>query len=158
MKRILFFVFLCSISYVSAQLKVATNGKVGVGITGTPISLLSVGTTGDQYFTSTIEGDKVTLVINGLANSPYDIGYWGTAILATTEVNSTRGDKGIQCGAQKTSPSSSGRAIGLTSYAGNATSGYNYGIIGSLMGSNGGTAVLGTAYGNWQGFYINGTY
>jgi hypothetical protein len=158
MKKIFIVMFACSVTLASAQLKVGTDGKVGIGITGTPISRLSVGTTGDPYFYSMIEGDKITLRINGLAASPYDIGHWGTGILVSTLVNSTRGDKGVEVMVTKGSPSSSGRALGVIGVTGNATSGYNYGLIGALAGSNGGTGIFATALGNYQGIYINGTY
>jgi hypothetical protein len=36
------------------------------------------------------------------------------------------------------------RAYGLYGYAGNAYQGYNYGVIGRLLGSNGGAAIFGT--------------
>ncbi|MDR2408109.1 MAG: tail fiber domain-containing protein [Bacteroidales bacterium] len=158
-KVVLLLGFTICTSIVFAQLKVTNDGKVGVGLSSsqTPISNFTVGTVGEQYIRSMFESDIVTVGIHCLANSPYGIGYWGTALQIGTDVNSTRGDKGIACGVGKSAPSSSGRAIAIAGNAYNATPGYNYGVIGCLGGSNSGTGILGTV-GNDQGLYIDGTY
>lgn len=158
-KVVLLFGFAMCTSIVFAQLKVTNDGKVGVGLSSsqTPISNFTVGSVGDQYVRSMFQSDIITARIYCLGNSPYSINYWGTALQIATEVTSTRGDKGIDCGVGKTSPSSSGRAIGIAGAAFNATPGYNYGVIGCLSGSNNGTGILGTV-GNSQGLPINGMY
>ena len=159
MKKIIFTGLLSVfVSTVLAQLKVTPDGKVGIGITTTPISNFAVGTLGDQYFRNAFESDIVTMNIYCLGNSPIIANYWGTGLSVFTAVSSSRGDKGIESSVGKASPSGSGRAIGLTSIAFNATSGYNYGVIGSLGGSNNGTGILGNADGSYQGFYIDGKY
>jgi hypothetical protein len=158
-KAIFIFTLLCMCSVATfAQLKVTSDGKVGIGITTTPVSKLAVGHVGDQYFRSSFQGDIVTVNITGLGNSPYNANHWGTGLLVKNTPNSTRGDKGVDVGVSNSSPSNSGRAIGITGYAGNATPGYNYGVIGSLSGSNNGTGILGDAAGNAQGIYIDGKY
>jgi len=158
-KRIIIgLISLFSSTFCFSQIKVSQSGNVGIGITGTPLSLLSVGTTGNDYFKASLQGDKVTFRISGDGNSPYNIGYWGTGLLVTEEVTSFRGDKGIEAGVMKSSPSLTGRAIGITGIAGNASSGYNYGVIGSLGGSNNGTGILGNASGDYEGIPIDGFY
>jgi len=102
--------------------------------------------------------DIVTMRIDALGNSPYNVNNWGTGLYVTNTVLSDRGDKGIESGVVNSSSSYSGRAIGITGYAGNATSGYNYGVIGSLMGSNNGAGIFGNSTGDFQGIYIDGYY
>lgn len=158
MKKLVIVSLLCVFtSAVFAQLKVTSDGKVGVGITETPVSNFVVGTVGEQYIRNVFKSDIVTMRVHNTGNSPYSIGYWGTALQIGTEVSSARGDKGIDCGVGKSAPSNSGRAIGIAGIAYNATPGYNYGVIGSLLGGNSGTGILGTV-GNDQGLYIDGTY
>ena len=160
MKKLIFvFVALCMCSVGTfAQLKVSSSGKVGVGINTTPISNFAVGTAGDQYFRSSFEGDIVAVNITGLGNSPYGANWWGTGLMVVGAPNSQRGDKGITSGVVNINPSGSGRAIGITGYAGNATGGYNYGVIGSLTGSNNGAGIFGNSTGDSQGIYIDGFY
>lgn len=155
MKKIQFIISLLSIcSFVAyPQLKVTPDGKVGIGITETPISKFAAGTTGDVNYTHVFQGGIVNLRVTGLGNSPYSYGDFGTGLYVSQEVSSSRGDYGVKVNAVKPSPTSSGRAIGLVAAAGNATNGYNWGIIGSLAGSNNGTGVLG-CIGYSQGYVI----
>ncbi len=50
------------------------------------------------------------------------------------------------------------RAIGVRGIAGNATSGYNWGVYGLLKGSNNGAAIYGTSNAQDWGQYIPGRY
>ncbi|MDR0573109.1 MAG: tail fiber domain-containing protein [Tannerella sp.] len=153
--------FVMCTSVVFAQLKVTSDGKVGIGLgsSQTPISNFTVGTVGEQYIRNMFQSDIVTMKINCLGNSPYSANYWGTGLYVQTNVSSTRGDRGVDCIVGKPSPSGSGRAIGVAGDAFNATPGYNYGVVGSLSGSNNGTGILGLVSGNSrQGFYIDGMY
>lgn len=159
MKKLVCLVLLCVCSAsVFAQLKVTSDGKVGVGITQTPISKFAVGTPGYANMRNVFESDIVTMYVNSLGNSPYDIGSWGTAIQTSTLISSSRGDLGIYGIVQNATPLSRGRAAGIVGRAGNATSGYNWGIIGSLGGSNNGTGILGTIGDYPLDVSINGRY
>lgn len=64
---------------------------------------------------------------------------------------------GVLGSAYTDSPISSKRSFGVVGTAGNATSGYNYGVFGMLKGSNNGGAVVGIL-GDQMGIYINGKY
>lgn len=128
MKKVfLLSVFVCCGVVAFSQLKVTSDGKVGVGLSSgqTPVSNFTVGTVGEQYIRNVFESDLVTMRVHSLANCPYGINYWGTGIQVKTEVNSTRGDRGVDVVVSKPSASSSGRALGIMTCAGNATSGYN---------------------------------
>ena len=74
------------------------------------------------------------------------------------EVTSSRIYFGSMVSACRLSPVSSGRSTGITATAGNATSGYNCGVLGCLYGSNNGTGILGTSNGNNLDYYIDGKY
>lgn len=50
-----------------------------------------------------------------------------------------------------------GRTIGVRGLAGNATEGYNYGVLGALQGSHNGTGILGVDA-TWNTTYILGKY
>lgn len=161
MKKITITVLLsaCSI-IVYSQLKVTPDGKVGIGITGTPTSRFAVGTTGENHCRNvfhSVSGESVNMKIYGAGNSPYSYGDFGAGLLVVQNVSSTRGDYAIKAVAVKPSPTSSGRAVGVTGLAGNATSGYNWGVIGSLAGNNNGAGLFG-AVGYSQGTPINGRY
>lgn len=53
---------------------------------------------------------------------------------------------------------SSGRGFGLFGTAGNYTSGYNYGVLGMLYGTNNGAGIYGTSVHSDYGVPINGRY
>ncbi|MDR0698105.1 MAG: tail fiber domain-containing protein [Tannerella sp.] len=142
-KAVLLLGFAMCASIVFAQLKVTSDGKVGIGLTETPVSKFAVGATGDQYIRNYFYSDIVAMRVHSTGNSPYSANYWGTGLQVQVDVSSMRGDIGISSSAVKPSPTGSGRAIGLVSSAGNATNGYNWGVIGNLAGSNYGAGVLG---------------
>lgn len=65
---------------------------------------------------------------------------------------------GIRSEAVISTPNSSCRAYGIYGVAGNATSGYNYGLFGRLSGSNNGAAVYGTISNVENGINTGGQY
>lgn len=158
MKKIIFTSMLCmTSSIILAQLKVTSDGKVGIGITGTPTSKLAVGTTGENYCRNvfhTISGEAVNMRIVGAGNSPHSYGDFGAAMYVVQNVSSTRGDYGIRVEAVRTSSIGSGRAIGISASAGNATAGYNWAVVGNLEGTKNGAAILG-CLGMSQGYVIS---
>ena len=147
---------MCMFSWATfSQLKVASNGKVGIGINQTPLSNLSAGTVGDSETKFSFEGSGCrTMLIRGLGlyNS------FSVNLAVSSDITSGTGDRGIFSDASKPNPTSSGRALAIVGLAGNATSGYNYGVIGSIWGSNNGTGILGSSTGNYLGSYIDGKY
>ena len=161
MKKIIFTSMLCVVSsIVFAQLKVTSDGKVGIGITQTPVSKFAVNGVGEIYHRNAfkgISGDAINVSITGSGNSPSSYGAYGGALLVYQEATSSRGDYGIYGAALNPNANGKGRAIGVCGAAGNATSGYNWGVIGSLEGSNNGASILG-GFGVGQGYPLDGRY
>ena len=158
MKKLLTFMFcICAASMSYAQLKVSSAGKVAVGTTATPQSAFSIGCAGESIAKSVIEGNKIVLKINSLGNMPASTGMMGTGILVNSSINSVNGDIGIESNVVSDTPLTDGTAVGILGQAGNANSGYNYGVIGNLEGNNDGTGVFGSV-GGWDGFEVVGRY
>lgn len=138
-----------------ANSQIYDNGtNVGLGTTS-PASLFSVNGNGFStvtgYFRSTLgtgsaalRGDAAT---PSGANNCY--GVQGVATSGTGYMYGTYGSS------TNTTAQNSGRAYGIYGLAGNATSGWNYGVYGRLSGTNNGAAVFGTLSGDVS---IPGTY
>ena len=160
----------CAISIsVQAQLKVESNGYVGIGIgTSVPLSNLVVNTVGDSTAAMSVERNSETDISAFLmsmiqGNTPYvsssnygikvSTNRFNAQTNAAISAQSTLAfDKCIgvkaNAGYGTALPSNfSGyfqpKAYGVYATAGNLTSGYNYGIYGLLTGSNNGTGVFG---------------
>ena len=139
-----------------AQLKVTPDGKVGIGTTSTPLSNLAVGTVGNANTRYAFEGKSITMLITGLGQMT---GFSSSLYLTGAVASSTTGDRGIVCAVARATPGNNGRALGVIGHVGNATSGYNYGVIGSLAGTNNGVGIFGTSVeGHDLGIYIDGKY
>jgi len=136
MKHFLLVSVLLAISSTAAysQLKVYSNGNVGIARTSS--SSYSKLTIGNAY--------------NGYDN--YNI-----SLFTCTPALSGPFNMGIQGLATSTSALDGGRAIGVCGLAGNTSSGYNYGILGGLYGSQKGAGIFGTIS-NTVGVYVNGRY
>ncbi len=130
----------------SAQLTITTDGNVGVGVDN-PLSKLSVNSIGATNVTSYIKNTSSTngsvgLMSTATTPAPSGIG----AVFTAIDGNMLSGcGNAIGVYGQSYNPSAtfSGRALGVFGVAGNATSGWNYGLFGSLTGSNYGAAVYG---------------
>jgi len=159
MKKIILFSFLslCA-SFVYAQLKVMPDGKVGIGIGNqTPISKFTFGTPGYSNYDISFEGDgsSGTLAVSTFSNST-NSGH--EAIVGYREPLSTTVDAAIRGYAMNPTPLNYGKAAGTFGQAGNAKSGYNYGVYGMLLGSNNGAAVFGDVTQAHWGVSIDGKY
>lgn len=158
MKKFLFFInlFLLSTNAFS-QLRVANNGNSLFGLSSleTPLSTICVGNIGRTDSKLTVLGDNIGIFAyrNGVT-----IPNWGNAIQAISPVGTANFCVGIRAEAVKSTPSSSNRAYGVYGVAGNATSGYNYGLFGRLCGSNNGAAVYGTISNSENGVNVSGQY
>lgn len=118
----------------SAQLTVYHNGNVNIGSEQLTSNVsLSVGNV--AYSDTTYH---VSLALHNPASGCYNIGGEGVAYSPTTR--------------------NTGRAFGLRGVAGNCTSGYNFGVLGALQGSQGGAAVFGTTSGKTLGLSVDGRY
>lgn len=132
----------------SAQIKVWTGGNTYMGnTTTTPLSTLSVGGAGNSLYTmygynpaattnyvNAIRGENATPTSNVASYSVAGIITPGTTGICV----------GVVGGSNRTSAAAGAKAYGVYGYAGNAGSGYNYGVYGLLLGSNNGAGVYGT--------------
>lgn len=146
-----------------SQLKVASDGKVGVGIgTGVPNSKLTIGAEGDSIYSLFVKGNSYGLYSEGNIRGLYALrngdpgGSWLIGAACFAPVVSSRYTFGAQ-GVSYNADGQSGRAWGVFGRAGNAVSGYNYGVQGTIKGSNNGAGILGTTNDNLD-VYISGMY
>jgi hypothetical protein len=161
MKKISTLVFvsmLFTITSVFGQLKVANNGNVTIkpNSTATPLSPLSVGDTGEQNVTATFYRTTSAYDINSKIAGQYSTN-WNYAITSDTRPKSSFFNVGAWMGVSSPTPNSFGRAFGVLGHAGNSTSGYNYGVLGTVSGSNNGAGIVGTTGGEY-GVYVPGMY
>lgn len=142
---------------VSAQLVVDESGNTAVGYEGSSSlqSKLSIGSEGFSHSTAVVESTKG----HGLY-----VNHDGT--------NASYSRYGIYCKSlpsrgftyalygRSEAPSqlSTGHAIGVYGSAGNAASGYNYGIFGTLASANNGAAIYGSSTTNDYGQHLTGLY
>lgn len=118
---------------VNAQLKVFSDGKVTVQNTANTFpAILTVGSTSYLY-------------------PNYQMGTYSRATILSNGISiAARGD------ANSSSSLSYGRSYGMFGLGGNATNGYNYGVVGAIAGSNSGAGI----YGSYENVidYVPGTY
>lgn len=140
------FILALSAQVMFAQLKVSSNGKVGIQLgTNTPLSSLSIGGVGQTNAKVAVysEGSGNGILVN---STPSDA-LWRYGIYSGINVQSYY-NIGIRGDAYSPTPVSMSTAYGVLGYAGNASSGSNYGVMGSLAGSNNGAGIVGTTNGN----------
>lgn len=118
----------------SAQLTVYHNGNVNIG-SEQPTSNVSLSVGNVAYSDTTYH---VSLGLHNPASGCYNIGGEGVAYSPTMR--------------------NTGRAFGLRGVAGNCTSGYNFGVLGALQGSQEGAAIFGTTSGKTLGLSVDGRY
>lgn len=116
----------------SAQLTVYHNGNVNIG-SEQPTSNVSL-SVGNVAYSDTAY--HVSLGLHNPASGCYNIGGEGVAYSPTMR--------------------NTGRAFGLRGVAGNCTSGYNFGVLGALQGSQEGAAIFGTTSGKTLGLSVDG--
>jgi hypothetical protein len=142
---------------VQSQLKVANNGYVGIQIgANTPLSPLTIGGVGSSANKVNIDADTYS---NGLRVSRSG-GYSQNqlyGVFSFSSLVSSNATTGLGGYSYSSTVQTSGRAWGVNGFAGNATSGYNYGVMGTHYGSNNGAGVVGTVSGN-QDVNVPGIY
>ena len=135
---------------LQAQIEVGSNNHVGIGITGTVDSKLSVNTSGNANYIAAITnlntatGQGVLLLTKA---QPSNNTYYAYG-LASTIAGGLGYTLGISTSSYSSTASNYGRSYGIYAQAGNSTSGYNYGVYGRLLGSNNGAGVFGTISGD----------
>jgi len=160
MKNLFFTVLLVAIYATQsfAQIEVGTNNNVAIGISDNVLSKLSVGTTGSiswtGYFKNTSTASSGQGALIGVGTKPINNSYWalGTYGSVSAGYGKTIGVKGVS---YNSSAQSNGRSYGVYALAGNALSGYNYGVWGYLYGSNNGAGIFGTTISDT---YVDGKY
>lgn len=128
---------------VNAQLKLSTTGNIAIATSPTPYNWAKLGV----LFSSTN--------VDGI-NSNYAL-YVGNVPTTTDHRH-----YGIFSSSWYSSPVNYSLTIGVYGQAANATSGYNYGVVGILGGSQNGTGIFGAAAGygldliggNYAGYFI----
>lgn len=152
-------------SFVFGQLKVANNGNVGIKLgTSTPLSVLSIGGVGDLNTNTYITNNTIGLKILRTGESGL-MSRLGIESYTDLSCSSPTWNFGIRAKSYSTSIISYSRAFGVFGLAGNANSGYNYGIFGQLAGTNYGSAIVGyvsssvsdytdiNITGSWAGYF-----
>lgn len=155
MKTILKTVFvLLTISLASGldsngQIKVSSNNYVGINYEGVPLSRFVINSAGDAsyqaYIYNSVSASGAALA--AMSDKGISGSYHIKGLHSQTYIGSGNFFYGAAGYAINSSETSTGRAYGLYGMAGNATSGYNYGVYGYLYGSQNGAAVFGTING-----------
>lgn len=137
------------------QFRVTSNGNISINSSETPLSTLSIGGQGYAQYNVSIMGNKSGLFALNNGQSS-DWGYAGDLRTYVDGYNFAVGIKG-----DVKSPEGQltrGRAFGVFGSAGFATSGWNYGVYGRLMGTSYGAGVYGTSSNSENGTYVDGRY
>lgn len=154
MRKIITSCFVLFSVVCNAQLKVNSNGNTLLGTTsGTPLSLLNVNTLGRSDSQVSITGTTV-----GLYALRSGSAHWGNAIEGRSGIANTSFATAVRADVESDSPLNSGRAFGVLGVAGNATTGWNYGVFGRLGGTNNGAGVYGTSNPTENGVNTGGRF
>ncbi len=152
------------VNITTAQILVEGSGKVGVGTVLSEFdsirSKFTVNTHGNPNVCAYIVGDSscyAGLRINKTGFYP-EFGSTQTPLFCVNTVYAYRNNAGIYAQAMIDNPVYNGRSYGVCAFAGNATSGWNYGICGSLCGNQGGAGVFGTSVSWNNGIDVVGRY
>ncbi len=134
----------CAATAAYAQLRVNSNGNMALKTSQSPLSSLSIGSAGNASYDLYAFGSNCG--IYSMAHNPELNSTWANA----GSFNTRHSASAFYVGLMGVSISStgadrySGRAFGVLGRAGNATSGYNYGVFGRIDGNNNGAAIYGT--------------
>ena len=132
MKKLFVMLFIAaSPSIVLAQFNLNANGNASIG--------------------SQPPANSAMLNLNDVNNPYYTIG-----IQASINTNSSN-NIGLASNTHPSSNIDSGRTTGVLGVGGRRASGFNYGVIGALAGTNNGAGIFGTLT-NTTGVYVNGQY
>ena len=129
-----------------AQLKVHSNGNVGIQTSITPQAALVIG--GDETFT----GEGNWKIVAKTSDNGFCLRRMGMTNEVNNELVTFLGDNiangskfyiGMRGRGFSNNSINMGRSFGVWGEAGNTTNGYNYAVLGNLRGSQNGAAVLG---------------
>jgi len=152
MKRLLAIVFtiICIANFTQAQLKMDSNGRVGID-ESSPDSKLAIGGNGASNHTVNSYGitgaSQIAIVGDQPLTSSYsNFGVFGRVLSGSGSTGSKA--YGIYGAAHRGSTPTYTRSYGVYGHAGNGYDGFNYGIYGVLTGTRDGAAVFGTTSGD----------
>ncbi len=165
MKKALFLMLMIAscFSVANAQLMVDENGHVAIGMdtTATVKSFLGVNTLGSSSVATYIKskvGDEYGIYSLKTGDHPSSSSLILAAYGANTTVYPWHQSFGLFARTTAPTPTNSGRAYGVCGFAGNSTSGWNFGVCGSLLGSQNGAGIYGTSESNNKGVDVGGRY
>lgn len=143
----------------NAQLKVHTNGNVGIDVTD-PVSKFQVGSTGTSlakvsiHNASTTTGSRALACYQSITGTNWAYGSV-SSVLTGPYGNKLVGAYGSAY--RGSSPSGTARTYGVYAIGGNGVNGYNAGIYAKLYGSRDGTAIF-AATPNYDETDVDGIY
>ncbi len=133
---------------VNAQIKVYSTGKVYLGGTSTtPNSLLSVNAAGSSTYTGYFWNSQTVNGVDAIrAETTAPTSSSNTAVGAFGGINHSGVGKSIGTYgvSWNNNIQTGGYAIGAYGEARNANTGFNYGVVGNLTGSNNGAGIVGS--------------
>jgi hypothetical protein len=156
------FLFVCGFTQVYSQIIVDSIGNVGIGTSpnSTLYSKFSVGNTGNTGAFVSFYSDTTACRI-GMRYIHHDpnntSGAYSKGIAVMNTISNGEFNIGVEGRASASSALGSGRAIGVQGLSGNSTSGYNYGVFGTLVGIQNGAGIFGTTT-NSTGVSVGGRY
>lgn len=143
-----------------AQLVVEESGKAAIGYTGSSTlnSSLSINSNGSNaictYINANKSGQSYGLQINRTASTSSTSNY---GLYVNSNAVSGKTNYGIYSKAYAVS-SISGKSIGIYGIGGNTNTGFNYGVLGTLYGTQNGAGIYGSSTSNDAGISIPGLY
>lgn len=138
------------------QFRITSNGNISINSSETPLSTISLGNQGSNLFNVSVVGDKCGIYALNKGNG-LNWGYASEFCSFADGFNFTVGVKG-DARSDSQQEINKGRAFGVFGSAGFATSGWNYGVFGRIMGTSYGAGVYGTSSNSENGTYVDGRY
>jgi hypothetical protein len=166
--KILLLVLLISVKGIESfgQLQVFDNNYVGINQSTTPASRFVINQVGNSAYQAWIYNPSMSVSGGALAAITHQGTGSGNHIigfLAQATLGSSNNLYGLKASAYNSTALSVGRSYGVYGQAGNAMSGYNYGVYGYILGTNYGAGVFGTTSGDvamtqkWAGYFKGNT-
>lgn len=143
-------------TYSYGQFRVTSNGNISINSSETPLSTISLGSQGSDLFNVSVVGDRCGVYALNKGNG-LNWGYASEFCSFADGFNFTVGVKG-DARSDSQQEINKGRAFGVFGSAGFATSGWNYGVYGRIMGTSYGAGVYGTSSNSENGTYVDGRY
>ena len=144
-------IFAFATLFASAQITVLSNGNVGLGnVYTSPASLLCVGGNGNSAYEAYIKNPFNTGSGIGLrVDAQTPLSAYNMYAIQGVATSGTGSMYGVEGSAYNGTMQTTGRSYGTLGQAGGATSGYNYGAYGSIIGTNNGAGIFGTTNGDY---------